>query len=370
VEQARFDLVRENDVTVLTISGEVDIANANELRHAVQAYVSRPDAEMPVIDLTKLLFIDSSGLHALLEVAERMPHLVLRNPNRAARRAIDIVLPGAFHVDDVSAGLIGRHAGDVADLAAFVHGDVWPLTIGDPHATAIGALARFLSGAATVGETLRHLATTSATAIPGAAGVGIAAIDGEGTATTVAFTDPTVPEVDAAQYRSASGPCLDAWRERRAVRVDDLAVADAYPEFRVAAGAHGFASTLSLPLLAGSGAIGSLNLYARTPRAFGEADERVGVEVSTAAAVVLLHAGSPGGALDVSARLDGVLQAAAVIEQAKGVLLARDPALDAAAGSALLEQTARRAQMTVYELAREVVRHRGLPPGLVTALEP
>ena len=115
---------------------------------------------------------------------------------------------------------------------------------------------------------------------------GISLLGHDGKLTTGVFTDPEAPEIDAAQYASGRGPCLDSWRLRKIVRLDDMDHADAYPEFAAAARAHGVQSTLSLPLMAGEDAAGALNLYSRTANRFTVEDEQAGALLAGAAAIV------------------------------------------------------------------------------------
>src|SRR4051812_30866816 len=58
--------------------------------------------------------------------------------------------------------------------------------------------------------------------LPGAVEVGISLLDRPAAPTSVAATSRLVVAADQAQYRLNEGPCLTAWAERRAVRVDDL----------------------------------------------------------------------------------------------------------------------------------------------------
>jgi len=100
--------------------------------------------------------------------------------------------------------------------------------------------------------------------MPSAAIAGITLDDG-GHPSTGVYTDDESPRIDLAQYESGRGPCLDAWRQRRIVRIDDMRQAmEEYPEFARSAMEHGVGSTISLAMVIGGEGIGALNLYART----------------------------------------------------------------------------------------------------------
>ena len=63
----------------------------------------------------------------------------------------------------------------------------------------------------------------TAEALPPVAMAGLAMLDEEGRRTTAIVTEATLPEIDTTQWDTGRGPCLDAWRTKQVVRVDDLA---------------------------------------------------------------------------------------------------------------------------------------------------
>src|SRR4051794_30028134 len=98
-----------------------------------------------------------------------------------------------------------------------------------------------------------------------------------GKPTTAAFTDPASPKIDSAQYETGVGPCLDAFRTNRIYRIEDTRTETAWPEFAKSAADHGVLSTLSLPLVAGSAALGAMNLYSKTRDSFDDDDDGEGM---------------------------------------------------------------------------------------------
>jgi anti-anti-sigma factor len=84
------DLV--DGTTVVTVTGEVDLASSVQLREVLQKAVSTSDTV--VVDFVGLTFIDSSGLSALVDAHRRAREgggvLLLRRPTPMLRRLLDI----------------------------------------------------------------------------------------------------------------------------------------------------------------------------------------------------------------------------------------------------------------------------------------
>jgi GAF domain-containing protein len=232
---------------------------------------------------------------------------------------------------------------------------------------ALDALSRFLVADASIGDTLQRVADIAVEAVPAAAMAGITMLDGDERATTAVFTDAGAPEIDQAQYDSGRGPCLDAWRHRTVVRLDDVddERAAPYPEFADACREHGIFSTLSLPLVNGDRGMGALNLYAPDRRSFTADDEAVGGDLATAASVVVANSVAYWGAYDLSQQMTEAMQSRAVIEQAKGMLMAQSPMLQAEDAFDLLRRASQRENVKLREIAQRIVERRPLsgPPG-------
>jgi hypothetical protein len=113
----------------------------------------------------------------------------------------------------------------------------------------ITALSGFFVGDGTLAETLTRVADLACKSIGPADLAGITMLV-EGRARAAVFTDPKLPELDAAQYEIGVGPYLDAFRYQRVYRIDSTAEDRNWPAFSDLAAKHGIASTLSLPLVA------------------------------------------------------------------------------------------------------------------------
>lgn len=230
----------------------------------------------------------------------------------------------------------------------------------DASAQALRALSRFLISETSMGDTLLKVSQITTDALPAAEMAGIAVLGEDGKPTTGIFTDQKAPEIDTAQYESGNGPCLDAWRTGRVVRLDDMTLAaQDYPEFARLAQTYGVESTLSLPLMAGARGLGALNLYARRPHGFTEEDEVVGMDLATAAAIVLANASAYWEASQLSEQLTQAMKSRAVIEQAKGILMARSPHLGPDEAFDLLRKASQRENVKLREIAQRIVDRKG-----------
>ena len=219
-------------------------------------------------------------------------------------------------------------------------------------------LSRFLVAETSLGETLLAVATITIDAIGSAEMAGISLLDHAGKPTAAIFTAQASADIDAQQFASGAGPCLDAWRLGRPVRIDDTALAaERYPAFARSAQDNGVLSSVSLPLVAGGSGLGALNLYARIPNGFSDEDEAIGADLATAAAVVLANSVAYWEARNLGDQLAEALLSRAEIEQAKGMLMARSPGITADEAFDMLRSASQRENVKVRDIAKRVTRH-------------
>ncbi len=232
----------------------------------------------------------------------------------------------------------------------------------DAAAQALRALSQFLVAERSMGDTLLRVSEITIDALPPAETAGISMLGDDGSPTTGVFTDPQAPEIDAAQYAAGRGPCLDAWRQGRVVRLADFeAAADDYPEFVREAQAHGVGSVLSLPLRAGNEGLGALNLYAPAGKSFSSEDEGPGMQLAAAASIVLANASAYWQASQLSEQLAEAMKSRAVIEQAKGMLMARSPELSPDDAFDVLRRASQRENVKLRDIAQRIVDRKQAP---------
>ena len=80
---------REDEKLVLTIAGVLDLSSTVYVRPLVDAALAGETASA-VFDVSRLDFMDSSGLGLLLRVAQQVHVLELRDPSPIIRRLVEL----------------------------------------------------------------------------------------------------------------------------------------------------------------------------------------------------------------------------------------------------------------------------------------
>lgn len=171
--------------------------------------------------------------------------------------------------------------------------------------------------------TLEHVAALATAALPTCAFADVTLLR-DGRPVTKGATDPRAMALDAVQYETAAGPCLDAWQHHRPVHVDSTRTDRRWPKFAAAAFEAGVHSVLALPLAVRGTVIGALNLYSLREHAWSEDDVEIGALFARQAAIALENARTHQAAVDLARQLAEALESRATIEQAKGVVMAQE----------------------------------------------
>ena len=74
---------------VISVSGDLDISNADALEAAVSSVTATRPAHL-TFDLSALRFIDSAGIAVLLHASSRVKDVRLRTPSPAVRRVVEL----------------------------------------------------------------------------------------------------------------------------------------------------------------------------------------------------------------------------------------------------------------------------------------
>jgi GAF domain-containing protein len=143
--------------------------------------------------------------------------------------------------------------------------------------------------------------------------------------TTVASTGQLATDLDESQYERGHGPCLHAARTGELIEIGDTRTDPRWPDYLPRAAEHGALSTLSVPLAIDDDeqVTGALNIYAREPHAFDEDSRSAATRFAPYAAVAAGNLHAYQSARDMAANLRAALESRGVIDQAKGILMAR-----------------------------------------------
>ncbi|PSL55950.1 GAF domain-containing protein [Saccharothrix carnea] len=190
-------------------------------------------------------------------------------------------------------------------------------------------------------------------AIPGADMVSVTLLSGEGPVTRAATRQEAL-DLDLAQYRADEGPCLHAARTGQVVHAMAVEVPRRWPGFDAEAAGSGVTGYLSAPLCVDEGIPGSLNLYGARTDGFRALDAALLELYTTAAEAALRNARRYLRARGQAAQLRQALTSRAVIDQAKGIVMAvhRVPAEEA---FALLVDRSQRENVKLREFAERFV---------------
>ncbi|MGW6937336.1 ANTAR domain-containing protein [Lentzea sp. NPDC054927] len=216
----------------------------------------------------------------------------------------------------------------------------------DEATAALTMLRDGIAGEEPLDQVLQRLAETARRAIQDADAVTVTVNPQE--PRTAAATDDTLVEIDEKQYRANRGPCLEAARTLQAVRAVAGENRTSWPEFETAADQHGVRAYLSVPIMlpasdrSDAKHVGSLNIYSNTATAFDPFDESVMRLFTTAASAAIDNAHRWQRSSEQIVQLETALVSRAVIDQAKGVLMAAHSCTADEAFAMLVQQSQNR----------------------------
>jgi PAS domain S-box-containing protein len=211
--------------------------------------------------------------------------------------------------------------------------------------------------AADLDGTLQVLADAGM-ALLGVDGIGLMLADSQGRLRVAGGSDEAVLAFLRAQEHAVKGPGVHAFLLERAVQTGDLARDPRWPQLADAATIHGIGAALAVPVGLYGGPVGACLVVSATPRTWTDGDDAAaGAYASALAALLELAAEAQRGA-GLTDRLQDLLADQAVVEQAKGALMARR-GIDAEAAADQLRQLARRSGRPLEEVAAGLLRRLG-----------
>jgi transcriptional regulator with GAF, ATPase, and Fis domain len=197
--------------------------------------------------------------------------------------------------------------------------------------------------------------------VPDCVGMSLAYVD-QGVTFTLVATDAEIATLDGVQYLGG-GPCVDAVAEAHLVETDrdDLMDEGDWQLFGQATAAAAVASTLTMPIMHGETAVGSINLYGASSKAFAGHHEEL---------AEIFHAWAPGAVtnadLSFHSRTEAEKAPKQVEEQARidtatGIIAARQ-GVDVDTARERLTEAALRAGVQDAQLAKAVIDSHAMNP--------
>jgi anti-anti-sigma factor len=268
IEISQFD-----DEVVVRLFGEVASGTAAKFEAALQSLLERGHRSL-ILDLAQLEFINGAGLQMIIDCAGRCGimggSLTVRSPSLKLRRLLAIAGAGSLiRVEHSEA------------VAARLGPEQPPGQPGFSHRSTKGAPTpseQFPMGLPAdrrlVDSALRLVVTLATATVGGADGVSVS-LRRHGVLSTVAASDDTISEMDADQYATGEGPCVDASIQGRWFHAEALSSETRWPDFTPRARGLGINAILSSPLVAQNKPVGALNIYSRSEGAFAPDDQEL-----------------------------------------------------------------------------------------------
>jgi len=207
----------------------------------------------------------------------------------------------------------------------------------------------------TLDDVLADITRIAAAGIPGAEATSITLLRND-KAFTAAYHGDMALAADELQYEKGYGPCMDAGRGGVLLRIDDMATETRWPDYVARVQAEtGVRSSLSVPLPYQGNSIGALNNYSTKPAAFASpASLEAGLEVAEVVAVAVANADAHWQLGEQARNMRIAMDSRAVIEQAKGVLMAQRR-VDAEQAFEILREASQRYNRKLRDIAQGIV---------------
>ena len=321
--------------TVLALSGRAEHADAFILGATLDTAIDRRPASI-VLDLSELDFIGVAGMVAVANAEKRLGEmgtkLTVRSPSDLVNRLL-----GMMEMAEMSR-LLDRAASDAEHHGTRQESETPFMvteSVHDGPAADYRSVTAMPSDPQVIDGALRLIVELARALVEGADGVSVSLLR-HGRLSTVAASDQTIMDMDADQYKTGEGPCVDASLQGRSFLAAALAGETRWPTFTPQALGLGINAILSSPLKAFDEPVGALNIYSRTPFGFGAKDQAAAALFAKKASVILSDAGAGVSDTKMALRYQVALQSRKVITLATGVLMEREGVDEDAAYADLL----------------------------------
>jgi GAF domain-containing protein len=203
------------------------------------------------------------------------------------------------------------------------------------------------------GSVLQRVAVLARKTIPGVAEASVSVIIAD-RAETAAYTGRLARDLDETQYGRGYGPCLEAAVGEELRGIADARTESRWPDYARVCVERGALSSLAVPVPVHQTVSAALNLYALEAHAFDDEAADVARTFASYAAVAVGNVHVYETTRERAENLEIAMQTRAVIEQAKGILMAQRRC-DAAEAFSILAAASQRANRKLREIAAAIV---------------
>lgn len=227
------------------------------------------------------------------------------------------------------------------------------LTHGLALAAAVAALSQLRAEQGLSQDVLHRVVDRARAAVPSATSISLhlgSPLEPEG----IASTAPAAAHADGLQVMAGEGPCASAYHDRVTVVSAALREDDRWPRFAARLERDDVTSVLSIPLESDDAVLGAFNCYSDASNAFDERDLRVVELLAHTVAAVITSLRQKDELRVLTDQLHAALDSRAVIDQAKGVIMA-NRGVSSEAAFEHLRELSQRTNVKVREVAQLVV---------------
>lgn len=214
-------------------------------------------------------------------------------------------------------------------------------------------LSRIVVGSTPLHEVLELVAELAKRTIPGADEVSVSLFEGD-RPRTVAFTGDVAVHLDERQYEADFGPCMDSAATGAVIEIPDTTSEERYPEFTRQARRAGVAHVTSMGMPIPQRTVGALNLYGKSSGRLDADALTVAKTFASYAAVALANASLYNNSVELARQMERAMASRAVIEQAKGMIMAREQC-SAEEAFTVLTRASQHANRKLRDLAQDMV---------------
>ena len=229
----------------------------------------------------------------------------------------------------------------------------------DPH-EAFLELGRIRLSEHDLDGVLQRVAELIRATLSGADDVSVTLVRGD-SPSTAAFTGSVSKVLDETQYAQGHGPCLDAAIAGETISIPHMRTEQRWPDYVPAALEQGVRSTLSVGLPVQDSVVGALNIYSLSEQAFDDEQLALATTFAGYAAVALANANLYDTTATLATQMQQAMESRAVIEQAKGIIMA-ERRCSAQEAFGILARVSQDSNRKLRDVAHALVERAGASP--------